>query len=317
MSGYLLNNELISVIVPVYKVEEYLELCLDSIISQTYTNLEIILVDDGSPDNCGKICDEYAEKDPRIKVIHQENGGLSAARNAGLDIATGDYIGFVDSDDYIESNYYEELIKSIKNYNSEQAICGVRKFELESRAIFYGNKCLSKDDYLKELLKEDVASYTWNKLYKKELFDGIMFPVGELFEDIKTLHLLGEKTNYVSFTDKSFYNYRIRENSITAENKGIKAKDYLSATHSRTERYKDTKFYVYAVVGEFRCLRVIVSDMSVSDFKSKDYNRLLKESKQLYRVCRHEIKGFQKVLSYIFLLSPRLYLFLKRIYLHA
>ena len=110
-----LNEELISVIIPIYKVEKYLRECIDSIINQSFKNLEIILVDDGSPDNCGKICDEYAKKDNRLKVIHKENGGLSSARNAGLDIATGEYISFVDSDDYVSNKFIENLSFYLKN----------------------------------------------------------------------------------------------------------------------------------------------------------------------------------------------------------
>ena len=308
-------NDLISIIVPVYKVEEFLEECLDSILAQTYTNLEIILVDDGSPDNCGKICDEYVSKDSRIKVIHQDNGGLSSARNAGLDIAIGEYIGFVDSDDYIESNFFEELYKSITENDSDLAICGVKKIGMENRSDFYGNKCLKQTEYLKELLAENIKSYTWNKLYKAFLFKNIRFPVGELFEDIKIMHLIGEKTSSVSLTDNTFYNYRIRQNSITFDNKGLKAKDYQSATHERSERYKDTDFYNYAITGEFRCLRVIVSDISLKNSKSDEYKRMRKKSKELYKICKHEIRGFQKLLSLIYIVSPKLYYIIKKAYL--
>ena len=113
-----MEKDLISVIVPVYKVEKYLEKCIESIIKQTYTNLQIILVDDGSPDNCGKICDEYAKKDSRIEVIHKINGGLSDARNVGINRANGRYIGFVDSDDYVEPDYLEQLLNNFKKYNT-------------------------------------------------------------------------------------------------------------------------------------------------------------------------------------------------------
>ncbi len=310
-----MKNGLISVIVPVYKVENYIHECVDSIIAQTYTNLEIILVDDGSPDNCSKICDEYAEKDSRVKVIHQENGGLSAARNAGLDIATGDYIGYVDSDDYIELNMYEELYEAIKEYNSDLSICGVKKFELENRLEVYGNKSLTKNEFLKELLSENVKSYVCNKLYKKSLFDNIRFPEGELFEDLKIMHLIAEKTTVVGFIDKTFYNYRIRQNSITADNKGIRANDYLSATHSRTEKYRDTDLYEYALVGEFKCLRVIVSDMSRTKENRGESKKLLSRSKQIYTACKKHIHGFQKILTYIYFVSPSFYSALKRFYL--
>ena len=121
-------DSLISVIVPIYNVEKYLQKCVDSIINQTYKNLEIILVDDGSPDNCPKMCDDYAEKDSRIKVVHKENGGLSDARNVGMEVATGEYVSFIDSDDYISLDFYETLLETIVDNDSDVVECGVVKF---------------------------------------------------------------------------------------------------------------------------------------------------------------------------------------------
>ena len=119
-----MNNPLISIIVPIYNVEVYIRNCVDSILGQSYENIEIILVDDGSPDNCGDICDEYGSKDKRIKVIHKKNGGLSSARNAGIDIATGDYLGFIDSDDWIESDMYESLYTALTSHKADISVCG-------------------------------------------------------------------------------------------------------------------------------------------------------------------------------------------------
>lgn len=119
------KDELISVVVPIYNVEKYIEKCIDSIINQTYTNLEIILVDDGSPDKCGKICDEYAKRDKRIKVIHKENGGVSSARNIGLDNLNGEYVTFIDADDYISNNYCEELLNALKTENADCVACRI------------------------------------------------------------------------------------------------------------------------------------------------------------------------------------------------
>lgn len=130
-----MKEDLISIIVPVYKVENYLSKCLDSMICQTYKNIEIILVDDGSPDNSGKICDDYAKKDSRIKVIHKENGGLSDARNAGLKIATGKYIGFVDSDDYISVEMYEKLYNQAKKEDADIACCNYYRVKMEKNLI--------------------------------------------------------------------------------------------------------------------------------------------------------------------------------------
>ena len=306
--------ELISVIVPVFKVEKYLRKCIDSIIAQTYTNLEIILVDDGSPDNCGKICDEYADSDARIKVIHQENKGVSAARNVGISNATGKFIGFIDSDDFPESNMFEELYNCLIDNQSDISICGFKRFGIFSKTVRYKTKCINKDEFLKELLSENLTSYLCNKLFKKKLFNSIVFPEGEIFEDIKILHLIGEKASSVSFTEKTFYNYRAREHSITSESKG-KVNEWITAAHSRSERYKNTKYYPYAVAGEFRCLRVIVSEMDLTEKNKDNYKQLLDKSKNLYKICKHEIKGFQRFITRIYLVSPRLYSLIKKIYL--
>ena len=172
-----MEKDLISVIVPVYKVEKYLEKCIESVLKQTYTNLQIILVDDGSPDNCGKICDEYAKKDSRIEVIHKINGGLSDARNVGINRANGRYIGFVDSDDYIKEDMYEKLINLIKEYDADISICNL--YDVIDGKEYVRNKDngiheYSRIDILKEiLLDKNIQSYAWNKLYKKELFDEI------------------------------------------------------------------------------------------------------------------------------------------------
>ena len=166
--------DLISVIVPVYNVEKYLDKCIQSIVDQTYTNLEIILVDDGSPDNSGAICDEWAEKDNRIKVIHKANGGLSDARNAGLDIATGEYIAFVDSDDYIELDFYDKLYNVIKATNCDISICNLRKvYENNNVSV---NNCdtfeiteYSTTEAMSALIDDKIRQVVWNKLYKADI----------------------------------------------------------------------------------------------------------------------------------------------------
>ena len=203
----------ISVIVPVYKVEKYLNKCVDSIINQTHKNLEIILIDDGSPDNCGKICNEYAKKDSRIKVIHKENGGVSSARNVGLDVATGDYIGFVDSDDWIEPDMYEFLLENIIKYNVDISQCGYYKDneDMSKKSI----NIISNDEILKSLFK-GIYNYQviWTKLCKKNIFDNLRFR-----EDFKcaedklfNYYILKEVKNIV-FCDYCKYHYIRRENS--------------------------------------------------------------------------------------------------------
>ena len=171
------QDELISIIIPVYKVEKYLEKCINSIIGQTYTNLQIILVDDGSPDNSGKICDKYAKKDSRVEVIHKSNGGLSEARNSGIERAKGKYIGFVDSDDYIKEDMYEVLYNLITRFQADVSICNLYDVvgdEKNIRNINEGIKEYNRIDILKEVLMDkNIQSYAWNKLYKKELFDNL------------------------------------------------------------------------------------------------------------------------------------------------
>ena len=213
-----MKNDLISIIIPVYKVEKYLEKCIESVLKQTYTNLQIILVDDGSPDNCGKICDEYAKKDSRIEVIHKANGGLSDARNVGISKAKGRYIGFVDSDDYIKEDMYEILLNLIKKYDADVSICNLYD-------VIDGNECIrnkengireySRLDILKEvLLDKNIQSYAWNKLYEKELFDEIKYPIRKKYEDIGTTFYLFEKCNKIVVTSEPEYYYLKRADSL-------------------------------------------------------------------------------------------------------
>lgn len=213
-----MENDLISIIIPVYKVEKYLEKCIESVLKQTYTNLQIILVDDGSPDNCGKICDEYAKKDPRIEVIHKVNGGLSDARNVGIAKAKGKYIGFVDSDDYIKEDMYEILINLIKEYDADVSICNLYDV-IDGKEYIRNNEDgiqeYSRLEILKEvLLDKNIQSYAWNKLYKKKLFDEIKYPIGKKYEDIGTTFYVFEKCNKIVVTSEPEYYYLKRSDSL-------------------------------------------------------------------------------------------------------
>ena len=213
-----MEKDLISIIIPVYKVEKYLEKCIESVLKQTYTNLQVILVDDGSPDNCGKICDEYAKKDSRIEVIHKVNGGLSDARNVGIAKAKGKYIGFVDSDDYIKEDMYEILINLIKEYDADVSICNLYDV-IEGKEYIRnkenGIKEYNRIDILKEvLLDKNIQSYAWNKLYKKELFNEIKYPIGKKYEDIGTTFYIFEKCNKVVVTSEPEYYYLKRADSL-------------------------------------------------------------------------------------------------------
>ena len=186
----------ISIIVPVYNVEKYLEKCVKSILNQTFTDFELILVDDGTPDSSGVICDQFAEKDERIKVIHKKNGGLSDARNTGIEVAKGEYIGFVDSDDYIAEDMYELLYTNIVNEEADLSICGIydvyENKEAQKRIRQY--MILNKFEAIKVILEAKIVSvHAVNKLYKKELFTHVRYPVGKITEDCSSYFIYSRK----------------------------------------------------------------------------------------------------------------------------
>lgn len=211
-------EELISIIVPVYNIGKYLNKCVTSIVNQTYKKLEIILIDDGSTDNSGKICDEWKEKDNRIKVIHKENGGPSKARNYGIEVATGNYLFFVDGDDYIELDIVEKLYKNLIKSNSRISACGHFLETYSDKLIRFANNnfVVNSEEALKRLFTgDDLFVVIWGKLYKKELFDTIKFPVGKINEDSATLYKLFDKTDKISHINKAGYYYVQRNGSIS------------------------------------------------------------------------------------------------------
>ena len=211
---------LISIIVPVYNVEQYIQRCLNSIINQTYKNLEIILVDDGSPDQCPQICDDYAAKDSRIMVIHKKNGGLSDARNAGLDICKGKFISFVDSDDWIDTNYIKTLFDLLTETKTDIAIGNFFKTDgLKKNPTFpIQHRTLKPTEAIICCTRGNTPAFaiSFSKLYKKELFDNLRFPVGKYHEDEFTTYLLFYKSTSVAYTSQVLYYYYSRETSITA-----------------------------------------------------------------------------------------------------
>ena len=223
-------HDLVSVIVPVYKVEPYLRKCVDSILSQTYQNLEIILVDDGSPDNCGAICDEYAKQDACIKVIHKPNGGLSDARNAGVDVMTGDYVAFVDSDDWIMPRMYETLLQMLKQFQADMAFGAVADDLEQDGKVTTVKVSNYGDEPFSESAVEAMRRYfhgswaAWDKLYKADLFRDIRYPVGEINEDEAIVLQLLSKCTRVCYTNEVFYHYMRRPSSgsITAASFSVK-----------------------------------------------------------------------------------------------
>jgi len=223
------TDPLINIIVPIYNVEQYLRKCIDSILSQTYTNLRVIFVDDGSSDNCGQICDEYAKTDDRVTIIHRQNGGLSAARNSGLDICEGEYVAFVDGDDYVVLDYIEFLYKLLKENSADISQCGWYIEYSQNRIMDSSRKhttfTLNSSQAIGSLCYNGIYNVgAWGKLYKLKLFKKVRFPEGRIFEDTAVSYLLAEKSEKiaVNLTPKYYYVQRydsIANGTVWAEKK--------------------------------------------------------------------------------------------------
>ena len=254
-------NKTVSVIVPVYKVEDLLNRCVDSILNQDYKDLEIILVDDGSPDRCGQICDQYKETDNRIKVIHKLNGGLSSARNAGLDICTGTYVTFIDSDDWISDQFISALVRSIEENKSDIAIsdtvCVYENSDVtKSFGLSYNPKnCYTNlEAYNVMFLQHEFDNSAWGKLYKKELFRNLRFTPGILYEDFDIMYRILYNTKLISYCSNVSYFYFQRSGSIMHESYTEKdnvllsiANDMLSFINKNVPEVKEAAIRRYVV----------------------------------------------------------------------
>ena len=241
-----MTTPLISVIVPVYRVEEYLERCVKSILSQTYKNLEVILVDDGSPDQCPAICDACAEKDARVKVIHQENKGLSGARNAGIDAASGEYLAFVDSDDYVSPHFIEELYQLLQDTGCAIGQCRFSYVKGDG-LVEEGDSafCIYRGESLMEQLygPEEKATcfvVAWNKLYRAELFKetGIRYPEGRIHEDEATTYRLFHEAKKLAFLDRALYGYYTENGESITSVFSAKRLQWLTAHEERIAFFK-------------------------------------------------------------------------------
>lgn len=269
------EKNLFSIIVPVYNVEKYLDKCLASILRQTFKNFECIIIDDGSPDNSNAIIDKYVKLDQCFKVIHQKNMGLSAARNAGLDIVKGEYVVFVDSDDYIADDYLEKFALKIADTDADIVICGF----IEAYKDYEKNKVFAAEstEVIKQNILADVwPSYVWNKCYKKDLFTNIRFPVGKIFEDILTIpKLCLYARKIVCIPDKLYYYNRQNENSITANMSSEKMYNLFQG-HLKNRNL--------AIMNNIRCLKLIdkrmVKDTTKCLFRNCCDNKLSASQEQ-------------------------------------
>lgn len=291
------ENPLISVIVPVYKVERYLPKCVESILNQTYRNLEVILVDDGSPDGCGAICDGFAEQDSRVRVIHKKNGGLSDARNAGLEIAQGEFIAFADSDDWLEPEAYEALLGLSQKYNAKM-VCGGRFDEDDAQGTCTVGLCPEKEEFVegKELVRrifrwDHLDSAAWDKLYARELFQEIRYPVGRIVEDVPTTYRLVLLAGGAAMLPKPIYHYVHRAQSITTSSVSEKS---FHAPENAALVYEDIRQNLPELEPDARYLltkyqELVAQELALTDRPIRE--QYIRQYRQLLRSLRGKL-GF-------------------------
>lgn len=264
-----MSNPLISVIVPVYKAEAYLERCISSIRNQTYTNLEIILVDDGSPDRSGEMCDAFAKEDSRIRVFHKENGGQSSARNLGLDHMTGEYIAFVDSDDWIETEMYERLYELIKTYQVKIACCGIQTDFLDGKIGYFNHaypndktvRIFERMDALRDIMHNARVTYSpCDKLFHRDIFADIRMTVGRINEDTEILPKCVELADRIVYDPHPFYHYTMTQQSTTRGTFQVRNFAEADVTLEKAEDYRVRYPQLYdAAMAEYYtvCLTII------------------------------------------------------------
>lgn len=309
----------ISIIVPIYNVEKYIHKCINSILDQSLTEFELILVDDGSPDRCGEICDEYSKKDNRIKVIHKNNGGVSSARNIGIDKACGEYIGFVDPDDYIDVNMYEILYKSAKKNNAEIVIssfsfirnCKEEKQDVSNDELIF-NKYEAITKYF-DMVYPFNFSFMCNKLIKRELFDGIRFNTNILVqEDTEIMIKIYNRSKNIAYIGQPLYFYQLRDDSatgnriskgkITTEQAFLNIYRYIKENLSQFNSKALLKYISYF-------FNIIIEIIKNYDEYEDDYYILIKKLRLIYKevINDKQIPLKYKVHSSLLLLSPKLY----------
>lgn len=292
----------ISVIVPIYKVEQYLERCVDSILNQTFTDFELVLVDDGSPDNCGAICDEYAKKDERIVVIHKENGGLSDARNTGIEWALknsdSEWITFIDSDDWVHIDYLEYLYNSAKKNNTDISVCHFTRVsewdnKVNAKLPLSVNVYTPEDFYVKENVNAVVA---WGKLYKKELWTDIRYPYGKIHEDEFTTYKLLFKCNMITVLDCELYYYYINPNGIMNSEWSVKRLDILDALENQIEFF-NKNHYSKALCDKLKLYIELLYKSNIIIKKKSFSNTLTAETNSVKKKTRKTIIKYHKQLK--------------------
>lgn len=321
-----MDDILISIIIPVYKAENYLDQCVKSVMNQTYKNLEIILVDDGSPDRCGQMCDAYAEQDSRIRVIHKANGGQSSARNAALDIASGEYIGFVDSDDYIEPEMYQTLVELASSHHAEISACGLQCDFPDGRCVYFNSdypqnqqtEVFSKLDALREVtITKKVTNSPCDKLFRRYIFDDIRMSEGKVYEDFEMMPKCLDKITKLAYTPVPLYHYNMTHDSTTRG--AFKESMFGEADVSRDivalYAQKYPQLYPYALARHIEiCLILVQSSASSKEFSAKR-NALIQELKVCSNREAFSLLSKKNKLKYVLCrVSPNIYSRLMTLY---
>lgn len=305
MQNEIRKSKMISIIVPVYNVEKYLSRCIESILKQTYQSYELIIINDGSPDNCNKIIEEYAHQDSRITTIYQHNQGLSAARNAGIDVAKGEYITFIDSDDYVYPQYLEMLLDAMERNNADISICGNVRFSDNINSMVINNFCeeeviagLQACKYIYEPGRK-CANYVvaWGKLYKRELFLNERYPIGKLHEDQFLTYKLMYSSEKVVEIGSCLYGYYVNESGIMNSPFRIKRYDGVEA-FEEAEKFFEQK-QEYEIVSKIRTeKRVLIAQNSIRARNAGIYHLVPEKYKMSLLKAKKELKKISGIERY-------------------
>ena len=313
----------ISVIIPVYNVEKYLSACMESIIHQTYKNLEIILVNDGSTDSCPQICEEYAAKDNRIKVIHKKNEGSAEARNEGLKLVTGDFVGFVDSDDFLSKDFYKTLIYLLEKNNADIVECGFYEFnntnKIENNPVTKNllEEIFDTENAMKAIMEGPLSVVIWNKLYKKELLQDINFPTGKYIDDVFwTYKVFGNAKKIVKIKEKLYF-YRQQAGSIMRSKFSLRRLDALQGHEEKIEYMKKKFPRLENLAIKVFCFVSIYHYQELSINKEIDPNNIFRKKiyskvKKFNNFCIYRNWHWKDIVWYqFFIFSPKYYLKVK------
>jgi len=302
----------ISIIVPVYNVEKYIKRCLDSIIGQTYKDWQLIIVNDGSIDHCPDICDAYAKCNDKVQVIHKKNGGQSDARNAGLVVATGEYIVFVDSDDWLEPTYLEELYNAIEGKDVDLAVCGyyhsTDKIDTPVRITAY-DTMLNQKEFIHKLAMNDIQSFAWNKIYSAKLFERHAFREGVYYEDVILFNELIPEITKVVIINRPLYHYYMRENSTVHVRSLKREYDYFQAFKERYEMEcigESEKVIILKLllISYYYIVQAGGEDFNVNN-KYKNYIKIQKQ--EYIKKARNKLRFIERIRYGMSMYCPKIY----------